>query len=229
MPHSMQLFEEAVQAMKAHDYSSAISLFEQKRQQMPEDLNTLLHLGICHLLNHSETAFLTIHEEAKKLRSRLAHIPEHVAEVFAQYEGLVRKVTATAVLVGTVTGAACGICSGHNHSDEGTQENDEKPAVEESAQSTEAPDTSASSNTDSAAIEPSAPNSDSASTDNAAAPKPDPEENAAPAAVKPAHSGNPVSAHKYSGGVYLKPKKADDLQTVSSHRYSGGVFLKSRE
>lgn len=218
MPDSQALFEKATSSMKAHDYPTAISLFEAQRAQSPDDLNALLHLGICHLLNHSVSMFLTLYEDAKKLKNRLQHIPDHVVKVFSQYAGLVRKVTATALVVSTVAGAACGLTA-HKYSG-GVYQPKEKelPAEVQPADSDTVSGDSQASSIDADALETRDevdPNPQDTLTHDTGANDvitPSPEEDGT------------MSAHKYSGGVYLKPQK--DLKPFSAHRYSGGVSLK---
>jgi hypothetical protein len=99
---------EGMAAMKAGRYPEAIALFEAELKQHPDDLKTLLHLGICHLLNRSENLFLGIYKKAEKLRARMGAIPEDVSRVFSHYEGLVKRVTAAALLVSAVSATATG-------------------------------------------------------------------------------------------------------------------------
>ena len=106
---------DAAEAMKVGRLSDAISLYEKCTIASPDDLKSLLHLGICHLLNRSEDIFLSVYEKAKALRARLGQIADDVARVFSQYEGLVKKVTAAALVVGTVTTVSSG-CSSHKYS-----------------------------------------------------------------------------------------------------------------
>ncbi len=95
-------------AMKDNRYGDAIDLFTAHLDTEPGDLKALLHLGICHLLNRSEPIFLFIYDEAVKLKQTLGEIPKDVSRIFAQYEGLVKKVTAAALVVGTMSAAGCG-------------------------------------------------------------------------------------------------------------------------
>ncbi len=111
-----QRFIDASRAMKAGRIDEAIRKFETCVARRPDDLKALLHLGICHLLNRSEKLFLQIYEEAKALNARLRVIPEEVSRVFAQYEGLVKRVTATALVLGTVSAVATGCTTSHKYS-----------------------------------------------------------------------------------------------------------------
>ena len=111
-----QMRMDAAEAMKAGRLGDAILLYEKCTTASPDDLKSLLHLGICHLLNRSEALFLSLFEEAKALRARLGHIADDVQRVFSQYEGLVKKVTAAALVMGTVAVASSGCGSAHKYS-----------------------------------------------------------------------------------------------------------------
>jgi hypothetical protein len=106
MSKENQVVLNAEAAMKENRLSDSIALFERHLEHHPNDLKSLLHLGICRLLNRQREMFLQIFDEAVKLKNRLRAIPDDPARVFAQYEGLVKKVTATALVltVGAVSG-----------------------------------------------------------------------------------------------------------------------------
>lgn len=102
--------------LEAHQYGEAIDHFEAYLEKHPDDLKALLQLGICHLLNRSERLFLRTYEQARQLKERMAAVPADVLRTFAHYESLVRKVTATALVLGTVAASAAGCASSHKYS-----------------------------------------------------------------------------------------------------------------
>lgn len=99
--------ERALCAMKNARYDYAISLFQARLAQKPDDLRSLLQLGFCHLLKHSEKAFLKIYKDARALKHRLGEISEDVRRLFGRYEGWVKRISATALIIGSVSAAAC--------------------------------------------------------------------------------------------------------------------------
>jgi len=94
--------------MKARHFAEAIDLFEGHVRTYPDDLRALLKLGICHLLNRGERAFLAIYEHARILVERSRDLPQDVARLWKSYKGLVSKVTATALILGAGTVVGCG-------------------------------------------------------------------------------------------------------------------------
>lgn len=98
--------------MKRRRFAEAIPMFEQHLRDHGDDLGALLKLGICHLLNRGEQAFLDIHQRARRIVARLKKMPADVARLWAQYGNLVKQVTATALVLG-VTATAY---SGHRYS-----------------------------------------------------------------------------------------------------------------
>ena len=98
--------------MKRRRFAEAIPLFKQHLRGHGEDLGALLKLGICHLLNRGEQAFLDIHQRARRIVAKLKKMPTDVARLWAQYGDLVKQVTATALVLG-VTATAY---SGHRYS-----------------------------------------------------------------------------------------------------------------
>jgi len=99
--------ERADQAMKERRFSDAIAAFEEHLAESPDDVRALLRLGICHLLGCSEEAFLAIHPKAQALISRTREVPEDLARLWAHYNDLLRKVSATALVMGSMALPAC--------------------------------------------------------------------------------------------------------------------------
>lgn len=98
--------------MKRRRFAEAIPMFKQHLRGHGDDLGALLKLGICHLLNRGEQAFLDIHQRARRIVAKLKKMPADVARLWAQYGDLVKQVTATALVLG-VTATAY---SGHRYS-----------------------------------------------------------------------------------------------------------------
>ena len=98
--------------MRRRRFAEAIPLFERHLRDRGRDLPALLKLGICHLLNRSERAFLDIYERARRIVARLKKMPADVARLWAQYGDLVKRVTATALVLGATATAY----SGHRYS-----------------------------------------------------------------------------------------------------------------
>jgi hypothetical protein len=195
--------------MQAHRYDEAIALFEARLRENPTDLGALLRMGLCHLLNRSEPAFLTIHERATAIIRELGSVPRQTERLWSHYEHLFKLVTATALVVGGMADlVACNhpVSSAHKYSG-GVYHDPGAPVGGAASQPTEA----------------YAPGEDPGSGDSGATAQPKP---APPSGVDP----QTTSAHRYSGGVYLKPKPAPpsdvDPQATSAHKYSGGVYLK---
>ncbi len=219
---------EAETLMKQRRIPEAIVLLEERVNTRPDDPRALLTLGVCHLLNGSERAFLTIYDRARLLLERLRDIPDDLARLWQKYRNLVVKVTASALIVGTAGLAGC------------TKSGSEQKAGEipPAVQKTKPSD---------AAAQPASQISDAApapadAAEPANVPPPPPPD----AAAKPKPTTKPrppASMHKYSGGVYLKPdlpkqppassepdkKPEPDVKPGSMHRYSGGVYLEPRE
>lgn len=98
--------------MKRRRFAEAIPMFKQHLRGHGEDLGALLKLGICHLLNRGEQAFLDIHQRARRVVAKLKKMPADVARLWAQYGDLVKQVTATAL----VLGVTATVYSGHRYS-----------------------------------------------------------------------------------------------------------------
>ena len=107
--------------MRARRYREAMEAYRRRLEQEPGDVAALLKLGICHLLDGSERAFVRIHKRAAKLIARLREVPPGLARLWARYQELFKKVTATALILGAVTVAAyeaqaAGTGSAHKYS-----------------------------------------------------------------------------------------------------------------
>jgi hypothetical protein len=172
---------DADQFMQSRRFAEAISLYETQLAIMPNDVATLLKLGICHLLNRSQQRFLDIYAQAQSLLAGLPVVPDEVSALWRKYEGLVVKVTAGVLVVGGLSLTGCG----------------------------------ASSNQ---AVPGKPPESQAPAAGTGAAPSVEP----------------PISSHRYSGGVYIRPIEIDKPNPLpatppsSSHKYSGGVYLNPR-
>jgi len=59
---------------------------------------------------------LRIYGQAKRLKTRLAAVPEDVVRTFLYYESLVKKVTAAALVLSTVAAGAAECTSSHKYS-----------------------------------------------------------------------------------------------------------------
>jgi len=191
--------------MRRQRFPEAIELFEGHLQTQPDDTRALLRLGVCHLLNGSERAFLAIYERARRTLERLRDIPEDLARLWAKYRSLMLKVTASALIVGGVgTLPGCTKTGSETKPHGGPQEvaGDQQPASPSVA--------------DDVAPGP-------ADAGETAHDTPPPPPDAAPA-EKPKPEPKPGSMHRYSGGVYLEPKP--EPKPGSMHKYSGGVYLK---
>jgi len=102
--------------MRRHRLPEAIDAFRRHLQREPGDIRALLELGICHLLNGSEKLFLTVHERAERLISAARKLPAGTVRLWQRYCGLVAKVTAAALVMGSVATAAYGSGSAHRYS-----------------------------------------------------------------------------------------------------------------
>jgi hypothetical protein len=175
------LAQEAREAMRQRLYARAITLYDEYLEGQPGDLRSLMEVGICHLLNGSEEAFLYIHQSVRSAIARNGPLPDKSRELWDYYVSLVGKVTAAALVIGSVAVAGCQgddkpSFSGHKYSG-GVQLSPRPPAG------------------------PKAAESQPVATSNAAAASAAP-----PGVVTPAHASWSLSAHRYSGGVYM-PKK----------------------
>lgn len=113
MNHTLTMAE---QAMRSRRYAEAIVLFDSHLEKSPSDLKPLLQVGICHLLNRSEDVFLHIYRVAAAIVDKTEKLSEDVKRLWKQYGVLVKKVTATAVLVSTVATTMSACTSSHKYS-----------------------------------------------------------------------------------------------------------------
>ena len=109
---SMDRLTAAEGLMRRRQFGEAIPLFEECLADAPDDLGALLRLGICHLLNRSEDLFLAIYRKAGALLARIERAPDDVRRLWAQYQALAKRVTATAVVLGTIAVAGCASAPG---------------------------------------------------------------------------------------------------------------------
>jgi hypothetical protein len=174
---------DAERLMRAHRYAEAIAVFESRLADDPSDLGAMLRMGLCHLLNRSEPAFLAIHDRATAVIHELGAAPRQTEQLWVHYQRLFKLVTATALVVGGMANLiACEdlVSSGHKYS--GGVYHDPGAPVGGAANATDA----------------SAPDGDAAmdvvSAPDGAAPDGDAGADAA---------ADATSAHRYSGGVYL--------------------------
>jgi hypothetical protein len=196
----------ALALMQSHRYEEAIALFEARLRDHPTDVGALLRMGLCHLLNRSEPAFLSIHDRATALIHELDAVPTQTERLWAHYQHLFKVVTATALVVGGVASTvACGKqgISAHKYSGGVYVEPDASDSGALSAHRYSGgvflePETGA----DHAATSAGGGAADAAVSAQShlgatAQPKPKPPSPAEPEAL---------SAHRYSGGVYHRPK-----------------------
>ena len=174
----------ALALMQAHRYDEAIARFEAHLGDHPTDLGALLRMGLCHLLNRSEPAFLSIHGRATALIRELGAVPVQTERLWAHYQHLFKLVTATALVVGGMAelmGCDHPVASAHKYSG-GVYQEPGPPVGGAATEATEAPPKDAGS-----------------ARDSGAAPQP---------STKPLGTARPhaISAHRYSGGVYHRPK-----------------------
>jgi hypothetical protein len=177
----------ALRLMQGRRYDEAIALFEARLRNHPTDLGALLRMGLCHLLNRSEPAFLAIHDRAGAIIRELGAVPRQTEQLWAHYQHLFKLVTATALVVGGMAElVSCDhpVVSAHKYSGGVYHE----PSAPTGGATTEP-------------MEASAPREDPASApDSGAKLEPRPA-----SAVRP----HATSAHRYSGGVYLKPRPSE--------------------
>jgi len=95
----------AERLMRAHRYAEAIRVFESRLADDPSDLGAMLRMGLCHLLDRSEPAFLAIHARATALIRELGAVPRQTEELWSHYQRLFKLVTATALVVGGMVSA----------------------------------------------------------------------------------------------------------------------------
>ena len=96
---------DAERLMRAHRYAEAIRGFESRLADDPSDLGAMLRMGLCHLLNRSEPAFLAVHARATALIRELGAVPRQAEGLWSHYQRLFQLVTATALVVGGMASA----------------------------------------------------------------------------------------------------------------------------
>jgi hypothetical protein len=215
--------EAAESLMKAHRYDEAIAGFELRLADDPNDLAALLRMGLCHLLNRSEAAFLEIHQRAEGIIRQLGEIPERVGRLWSQYQQLVHSVTATALVVGgmaATTACSDDATSSHRYSggvylDAGPADANEQDAMTSSHRYSGGVYLDAGSaggkGQGGSAGEAQAETSDRGGHGGASGAENAASSNggqggasgAGQAGASEAGQGNTASAHRYSGGVYL--------------------------
>jgi len=167
----------AARAMRGRRFAEAVDLLESHLSDVPDDLEAMLQLGICHLLGRSERAFLRIHDKVSAIVEAAGELAERVARLWAHYRSLVRKVTAAGLVMGAATLSSCNTHSAHRYSGGVFQEPAPKPTTERPAEE------------DSAKADAAKKDALDDGTD----------------AVKP-RPPRPISSHRYSGGVYRPPR-----------------------
>lgn len=110
------LRDAAEDLMRRRHLPEAVETFQIHLARQPDDLKALLELGICHLLNGSEEAFLAIHDKADGVIRAAGELPEAIVKLWRQYRSLVLKVTAAALVLGSVAAEAYGSGSAHRYS-----------------------------------------------------------------------------------------------------------------
>lgn len=109
--------DRAEKLMKQRDFSGAVNVLSAIMEDEPENIKVMLKLGICHLLNRSEENFLLIYEKAERIISSMKEIPENITHLWTQYKGLIAKVTAASLVIGsTVVSTGCDKGSAHKYS-----------------------------------------------------------------------------------------------------------------
>jgi hypothetical protein len=93
---------DADRLMREHRYTEAIAVFESRLADDATDLGAMLRMGLCHLLNRSEPAFLSIHDRATRVIRELGAVPRQTEQLWAHYQHLFKLVTATALVVGGI-------------------------------------------------------------------------------------------------------------------------------
>jgi hypothetical protein len=108
---------DAERLMRAHRYAEAIAVFESRLADEPSDLGAMLRMGLCHLLNRSEPAFLAIHDRATAIIHELGAAPRQTEQLWVHYQRLFKLVTATALVVGGMASiVACDVDSAPKNS-----------------------------------------------------------------------------------------------------------------
>ena len=132
---------DAERLMRAHSYAEAIKVFESRLADDPSDLGAMLRMGLCHLLNRSEPAFVAIHDRATALIRELGAVPRQTEGLWSHYQRLFQLVTATALVVGGMASAvACDNESTSSHKYSGGVYVEPDAAADDAAADASAPD-----------------------------------------------------------------------------------------
>ncbi len=99
----MQRSELARDHMKQRRFDDAILAFEEQLVEHPDDLQSLLELGLCHLLGRSKATFVVIHGVARRLLTGLDQVPEELDRTWRTYRELFATVTASSLLLAACT------------------------------------------------------------------------------------------------------------------------------
>jgi hypothetical protein len=103
-------------AMRRRRFAEAIELFDRHLEETPGDLDALLKVGICHLLNRSERTFVAIHRTVSGIIAESREVPGEIARLWARYDALFKKVSATALILGAASLTGCKKFSAHKYS-----------------------------------------------------------------------------------------------------------------
>lgn len=108
--------------LREHRFGEAISGYEARLAAEPRDLRALLKLGICHLLNRSEEEFLRIFQVARERVSATSELPGDLQSLWSKYQGLAARITAGALVLGSLAATGCTAAE--------TPESPQKPTTE---------------------------------------------------------------------------------------------------
>ena len=117
--------ERADLLLREHRFGEAISGYEARLAAEPRDLAALLKLGICHLLNRSEEEFLRIFQVARERVSATSELSGDLQGLWNKYQGLAGRVTAGALVLGSLAATGCTAAE--------TPESTHKPTTEATA------------------------------------------------------------------------------------------------
>jgi len=98
-----ELRAQAERLMQERRLDEAIRLFRLVVDGHPGDLQALLELGLCHLLNRSERAFLKVHQRVRCLVGRIRVLPERLARLWALYGTLAARAGVSVLVMGTLS------------------------------------------------------------------------------------------------------------------------------
>jgi hypothetical protein len=95
------------QLMRERRFDEAMGLARGHLAAYPDDLETLLRLGICCLLNRAEDEFLQVHGRAALLVSRVGELTERLARLWQFYQRLLAQLATPVLWVGATSLAGC--------------------------------------------------------------------------------------------------------------------------